>query len=128
LERRQAHYKICKLYGTQLKNSLLQLQQEGKAGRVAIADCAEKEKMLRSIERQQAIRKPLFNCLFAKTGRSRISYGGLRAPTVKVSRPYGPNQQYSGIGLKKAHGICASPLLAGMFLPLPRGSNIRFTL
>ena len=105
--------KSVNIYGTQLKNSLRQLKlEESRAGSV-FSRLPEKEKMLRSIERQQSIKENLFLLLLQKREEAAISYA-VTAPTVKVV-DYGLTDDIP-VSPKKTM-VYALSLLAGMFLP-----------
>ncbi|RAJ07135.1 GumC family protein [Arenibacter echinorum] len=105
--------KSVNIYGTQLKNSLRQLKlEESRAGSV-FSRLPEKEKMLRSIERQQSIKENLFLLLLQKREEAAISYA-VTAPTVKVV-DYGLTNDIP-VSPKKTM-VYALSLLAGMFLP-----------
>ena len=115
--------KSVNIYGTQLKNSLRQLKlEESRAGSV-FSRLPEKEKMLRSIERQQSIKENLFLLLLQKREEAAISYA-VTAPTVKVV-DYGLTNDIP-VSPKKTM-VYALSLLAGMFLPFAV-LYIRFTL
>lgn len=115
--------KSVNIYGTQLKNSLSQLKlEESRAGSV-FSRLPEKEKMLRSIERQQSIKENLFLLLLQKREEAAISYA-VTAPTVKVV-DYGLTNDIP-VSPKKTM-VYALSLLAGMFLPFAV-LYIRFTL
>jgi capsular exopolysaccharide synthesis family protein len=115
--------KSVNIYNTQLKNSLRQLKlEESRAGSV-FSRLPEKEKMLRSIERQQSIKENLFLLLLQKREEAAISYA-VTAPTVKVV-DYGLTNDIP-VSPKKTM-VYALSLLAGMFLPFAV-LYIRFTL
>jgi len=115
--------KSVNIYGTQLKNSLRQLKlEESRAGSV-FSRLPEKEKMLRSIERQQSIKENLFLLLLQKREEAAISYA-VTAPTVKVV-DYGLTNDIP-VSPKKTM-VYALSLLAGMFLPFAV-LYIRFSL
>jgi len=115
--------KSVNIYGTQLKNSLLQLKQEESRAGSVFSRLPEKEKMLRSIERQQSIKENLFLLLLQKREEAAISYA-VTAPTVKVV-DYGLTNNIP-VSPKKLM-VYALSLLAGMFLPFAV-LYIRFTL
>ncbi len=115
--------KSVNIYGTQLKNTLRQLKlEESRAGSV-FSRLPEKEKMLRSIERQQSIKENLFLLLLQKREEAAISYA-VTAPTVKVV-DYGLTNDIP-VSPKKTM-VYAISLLAGLFLPFAV-LYIRFTL
>tara|TARA_R110000868_G_scaffold3811_5_gene23461 strand:- start:8 stop:2335 length:2328 start_codon:yes stop_codon:yes gene_type:complete len=115
--------KSVNIYGTQLKNSLQQLKvEESRAGSV-FSRLPEKEKMLRSIERQQSIKENLFLLLLQKREEAAISYA-VTAPTVKVV-DYALTNNIP-VSPKKLM-VYALSLLAGIFLPFAV-LYIRFTL
>lgn len=115
--------KSVNIYNTQLKNSLRQLKlEESRAGSV-FSRLPEKEKMLRSIERQQSIKENLFLLLLQKREEAAISYA-VTTPTVKVV-DYGLTNDIP-VSPKKSIVFAAS-LLAGLLLPFAV-LYIRFTL
>tara|TARA_R100000935_G_scaffold40059_1_gene61585 strand:- start:4056 stop:6380 length:2325 start_codon:yes stop_codon:yes gene_type:complete len=115
--------KSVNIYGTQLKNTLRQLKlEESRAGSV-FSRLPEKEKMLRSIERQQSIKENLFLLLLQKREEAAISYA-VTAPTVKIV-DYGLTNDIP-VSPKKPM-VYAISLLAGLFLPFAV-LYIRFTL
>ncbi|PXX25045.1 tyrosine-protein kinase family protein [Arenibacter sp. ARW7G5Y1] len=115
--------KSVNIYNTQLRNSLRQLKlEESRAGSV-FSRLPEKEKMLRSIERQQSIKENLFLLLLQKREEAAISYA-VTAPTVKVV-DYGLTNNIP-VSPKKTM-VYALSLLAGLFLPFAV-LYIRFTL
>ncbi len=115
--------KSVNIYNTQLKNSLRQLKlEESRAGSV-FSRLPEKEKMLRSIERQQSIKENLFLLLLQKREEAAISYA-VTAPTVKVV----DNGLTNDIPVSPKKSIVfAASLLAGLLLPFAV-LYIRFTL
>ena len=115
--------KSVNIYSTQLKNSLLQLKQEESRAGSVFSRLPEKEKMLRSIERQQTIKENLFLLLLQKREEAAISYA-VTAPTVKVV-DYGLTNNIP-VSPKKTM-VYALSLLAGLFLPFAV-LYIRFTL
>jgi capsular exopolysaccharide synthesis family protein len=115
--------KSVNIYGTQLKNSLQQLKQEESRAGSVFSRLPEKEKMLRSIERQQSIKENLFLLLLQKREEAAISYA-VTAPTVKVV-DYGLTNNIP-VSPKKTM-VLALSLLAGLFLPFAV-LYIRFTL
>ena len=115
--------KSVNIYGTQLKNTLRKLKlEESRAGSV-FSRLPEKEKMLRSIERQQSIKENLFLLLLQKREEAAISYA-VTAPTVKIV-DYGLTNDIP-VSPKKPM-VYAISLLAGLFLPFAV-LYIRFTL
>jgi capsular exopolysaccharide synthesis family protein len=112
-----------KIYETQLKNSLGQLKQEESRAGSVFSRLPEKEKMLRSIERQQSIKENLFLLLLQKREEAAISYA-VTAPTVKVV-DYALTNNIP-VSPKKTM-VFAVSILAGMFLPFAI-LYIRFTL
>ncbi|MBD0778089.1 polysaccharide biosynthesis tyrosine autokinase [Maribacter sp. ANRC-HE7] len=115
--------KSVNIYGTQLKNSLQQLKREENRAGSVFSRLPEKEKMLRSIERQQSIKENLFLLLLQKREEAAISYA-VTAPTVKVV-DYALTNDIP-ISPKKTI-VYAVSLLAGMFIPFAL-LYIRFTL
>ena len=115
--------KSVNIYDTQLKNSLRQLKQEESRAGSVFSRLPEKEKMLRSIERQQSIKENLFLLLLQKREEAAISYA-VTAPTVKVV-DYALTNNIP-VSPKKLM-VYALSLLAGMFLPFAV-LYIRFTL
>ncbi|MBC8770458.1 polysaccharide biosynthesis tyrosine autokinase [Arenibacter sp. BSSL-BM3] len=115
--------KSVNIYETQLKNSLRQLKEEESRAGSQFARLPEKEKMLRSIERQQSIKENLFLLLLQKREEAAISYA-VTAPSVKIV-DYGLTSSIP-VSPKKTI-VYALSLIAGMFLPFAV-LYIRFTL
>ncbi|SMG27366.1 GumC family protein [Arenibacter troitsensis] len=115
--------KSVNIYETQLKNSLRQLKEEESRAGSQFARLPEKEKMLRSIERQQDIKENLFLLLLQKREEAAISYA-VTAPSVKIV-DYGLTNSIP-VSPKKTI-VYALSLIAGMFLPFAV-LYIRFTL
>ena len=105
--------KSVNIYETQLKNSLRQLKEEESRAGSQFARLPEKEKMLRSIERQQDIKENLFLLLLQKREEAAISYA-VTAPSVKIV-DYGLTNSIP-VSPKKII-VYALSLIAGMFLP-----------
>ncbi|MEB8344821.1 polysaccharide biosynthesis tyrosine autokinase [Flavobacteriaceae bacterium KMM 6898] len=114
LERNKVNIiKTVNIYETQLENSLRQLKQEESRAGSQYSRLPEKEKMLRSIERQQGIKENLFLLLLEKREEAAINLA-VTAPSIKVidygltsSIPVSPKQT-------KVYGLS---LVLGMFLP-----------
>ncbi|MCM4163341.1 MULTISPECIES: tyrosine-protein kinase family protein [unclassified Arenibacter] len=115
--------KSVNIYETQLKNSLQQVKEEESRAGSQYARLPEKEKMLRSIERQQSIKENLFLLLLQKREEAAISYA-VTAPSVKIV-DYGLTNSIP-VSPKKMI-VYALSLIAGMFLPFAV-LYIRFTL
>ncbi len=106
-------FKTINVYQTQLKLSLRQLNREKSQAGQTFARLPEKEKMLRSIERQQSIKEDLFLLLLQKREEAGINYA-VTAPSVKVvdyaltdDRPVSPKKKI----------VYSLSFLMGMFLP-----------
>ena len=114
LERNKVNIiKTVNIYETQLENSLNQLKREESRAGSQYSRLPEKEKMLRSIERQQGIKENLFLLLLEKREEAAINLA-VTAPSVKVidygltsSIPVSPKKT-------KVYGLS---LILGMFLP-----------
>jgi len=115
--------KTVNIYETQLKNSLRQFKEEESRAGSQFARLPEKEKMLRSIERQQDIKENLFLLLLQKREEAAISYA-VTAPSVKIV-DYGLTSSIP-VSPKKTI-VYALSLIAGMFLPFAL-LYIRFAL
>ncbi|MEJ1222839.1 GumC family protein [Sediminicola sp. 1XM1-17] len=105
--------KSVNIYEAQLENSLNQLKREESRAGSQYSRLPEKEKMLRSIERQQGIKENLFLLLLEKREEAAINLA-VTAPSVKVidygltsSKPVSPTKP-------KVYGLS---LILGMFLP-----------
>lgn len=105
--------KTINVYQTQLKLSLRQLNREKSLAGQSYARLPEKEKMLRSIERQQSIKENLFLLLLQKREEAAISYA-VTAPSVKIvdyavtnDRPIAPKKKI----------VYALGFLTGLFVP-----------
>jgi capsular exopolysaccharide synthesis family protein len=105
--------KTINVYQTQLKLSLRQLDREKSQAGQSFSRLPEKEKMLRSIERQQSIKENLFLLLLQKREEAGINYA-VTAPSIKIvdyaltgETPIAPKK-------KIVYGLSC---LLGMFLP-----------
>ena len=101
------------IYQTQLKHSLNQLIQEKSQAGYSFARLPEKEKMLRSIERQQSIKENLYLILLQKREEAEINYA-VTAPSIKVvdyavtnNKPISPQKKI----------VYPVSLAIGLFLP-----------
>ena len=101
-------------YQKQLKASLQQLKRKEETIDANFSRVPEKEKMLRSIERQQLIKENLFLLLLQKREEAAINFA-VTAPSVKIV-DYGLTS-ITPIAPKKLMILGAS-LVAGIFLPL----------
>ncbi len=115
--------KTVNVYQAQLNASLSKLNKEKSSTGELFSKLPEKEKMLRSIERQQSIKENLFLLLLQKREEAAINLA-VTAPSIKVidygltgKNPVSPNKKL----------IYAFSLLLGLFAPL-LVLFIRFTL
>ncbi|MEH6779918.1 GumC family protein, partial [Maribacter arcticus] len=105
--------KTINIYQTQLRTSLRQLNQEQTKVNRVFSRLPEKEKMLRSIERQQSIKENLFLLLLQKREEAAINFA-VTAPSVKIV-DYGLTNT-KPVAPKKIVVIGIAGLL-GLFLP-----------
>lgn len=105
--------KTINVYQTQLRASLRQSNQEQGKMNSIFSRLPEKEKMLRSIERQQSIKENLFLLLLQKREEAAINLA-VTAPSVKIvdysltdTKPVSPNKMV----------IMGLAGLLGLFLP-----------
>ncbi|GAA3508711.1 tyrosine-protein kinase [Aquimarina addita] len=101
-------------YQNQLSVSLRQLKRQENAAGASFSKLPEKEKRLRSIERQQLIKENLFLLLLQKREEAAINFA-VTAPSVKVV-DYGLTS-LSAVSPKKPI-ILAISLIIGTFIPL----------
>ena len=105
--------KTINVYQAQLKTSLRQLNQEKNLAGDLFSKLPEKEKMLRSIERQQSIKENLFLLLLEKREEAAINLAAT-APSVKVI-DYGLTAKEPISPKKKI--VYPLSLLLGLFAP-----------
>ncbi|MBC2839272.1 tyrosine-protein kinase domain-containing protein [Robiginitalea sp. SC105] len=105
--------KTLNIYQTQLKLSLRQLTREKNRANTVFSRLPEKEKMLRSIERQQDIKENLFILLLQKREEAALSYA-VTAPSIKVvdyaltdTEPLSPKKRI----------VYPMSLMVGLFVP-----------
>lgn len=105
--------KTVNIYQSQLKTSLRKLNQEKNLTGALFSKLPEKEKMLRSIERQQSIKENLFLLLLEKREEAAISLAAT-APSIKVidygltaKKPISPKKRI----------VYPLLLLLGLFVP-----------
>ncbi|SFR31336.1 capsular exopolysaccharide family [Robiginitalea myxolifaciens] len=105
--------KTINIYQTQLRLSLRQLNRERSRANTAFSSLPEKEKILRSIERQQSIKENLFVLLLQKREEAALNYA-VTAPSIKVidyaltdSEPLSPKKRI----------VYPMSLMLGMFVP-----------
>ncbi len=115
--------KTLNVYQAQLKTSLKKLNQERNLAGALFSQLPEKEKMLRSIERQQSIKENLFLLLLQKREEAAINLAAT-APSIKVI-DYGLTANGS-ISPKKLI-VYPLSLMLGLFVPFLI-LYIRFTL
>lgn len=102
------------VYQTQLKTSLRRLNEEKNKANTVFSSLPEKEKMLRSIERQQSIKENLFLLLLQRREEAAINLA-VTSPSVKVV-DYGLTA-IKPVAPKKMIVIGISGIM-GLFLPL----------
>tara|TARA_R110000765_G_scaffold25437_1_gene62854 strand:- start:1481 stop:3751 length:2271 start_codon:yes stop_codon:yes gene_type:complete len=102
--------KTINIYQTQLRTTLRQLNQEQSKVNTVFSRLPEKEKMLRSIERQQSIKENLFLLLLQKREEAAINLA-VTAPSVKVvdygltySKPVAP-KKIIALGIAGVFGL-----------------------
>ncbi|APQ18040.1 GumC family protein [Maribacter hydrothermalis] len=105
--------KTINIYQTQLRTSLRQLNQEQSKVNSVFSRLPEKEKRLRSIERQQSIKENLFLLLLQKREEAAINFA-VTAPSVKIV-DYGLTNTIP-VAPKKIVVLGIAGLL-GLFLP-----------